>query len=40
VASALPLQESFVTFRWFFSIGELLIVLIFLGHLCGCFFYM
>eukprot|EP00197_Chlamydomonas_leiostraca_P011145 CAMPEP_0202859122 /NCGR_PEP_ID=MMETSP1391-20130828/1378_1 /ASSEMBLY_ACC=CAM_ASM_000867 /TAXON_ID=1034604 /ORGANISM="Chlamydomonas leiostraca, Strain SAG 11-49" /LENGTH=803 /DNA_ID=CAMNT_0049538131 /DNA_START=139 /DNA_END=2550 /DNA_ORIENTATION=+ len=33
-------MDEFITVRWLFSIAELLVVLIFLGHLCGCFFYM
>jgi isoprenylcysteine carboxyl methyltransferase (ICMT) family protein YpbQ len=33
-------QDEFISMRWLFSICELLVVLVFLGHLCGCFFYM
>ncbi|KAL6756171.1 hypothetical protein V8C86DRAFT_2654456 [Haematococcus lacustris] len=34
------LMDEYITVRWLFSIAELFVVLIFLGHLCGCFFYM
>lgn len=34
-----PLQDEFYSARWLISLVELLIVLVFLGHLSGCFFY-
>jgi len=35
-----PFQYEFVGFFWLISVIELLIILIFMGHLSGCFFYM
>ncbi|EFJ52746.1 hypothetical protein VOLCADRAFT_86033 [Volvox carteri f. nagariensis] len=34
------LQDEFYAARWVLSILELLIVLVYLGHLSGCFFYL
>ncbi|GFR43465.1 hypothetical protein Agub_g4548 [Astrephomene gubernaculifera] len=34
------LQDEFYAARWIISLLELLIVLVFLGHVSGCFFYM
>ncbi|KAG2501915.1 hypothetical protein HYH03_000413 [Edaphochlamys debaryana] len=34
------LQDEFYAARWVISLVELLIVLVFLGHLSGCFFYL
>lgn len=36
----LPPQDEFYAARWVVSLLELLIVLVYLGHLSGCFFYL